>query len=204
MSTKNILNSGAVAADYISTEHPCANVYVVGEAPLIAELDDRDVHVTDNPGETDIVLLSWDRSFEYDDLVDILDASTDSDITIYATNPDRTCPVEDGVIPDCGAIIGAVEGMLGQEIDRVLGKPSPVTVDIALQRLDVDPEACLMVGDRLGTDIAMGKTAGLQTALVCSGVTDRDDVSDANVNPEYVLESLAEIDKVLSDGAPEV
>lgn len=196
---ERILNSAAVSADYIATTHPNASVYVLGEPSLVAELEDAGVTVTSNPAEIDIVLASMDRSFDYENLVDVLEGDAHGEPILYATNPDRTCPVEDGEIPDCGAVIGAIEGMLGRTFDRVLGKPSNVIIDVALDRVGVDPEECLMIGDRLETDIRMGEGTGLRTALVCSGVTDRSELNDADATPDYVLDSLAEIGEILED-----
>lgn len=196
---ERLLNSAAVSADYIATTHPNASVYVLGEPSLVAELEDAGVTVTSNPAEIDVVLASMDRSFDYENLVDVLEVDARGEPILYATNPDRTCPVEDGEIPDCGAVIGAIEGLLGRTFDRVLGKPSNVIIDVALERVGVDPEECLMIGDRLETDIRMGEGTGLRTALVCSGVTDRSELNDADAKPDYVLDSLGEIGEILED-----
>jgi arabinose operon protein AraL len=193
-----ILNSAAIAADYLAAHHSDANVYVVGESSLRAELLDAGLSVVSGPANTDVVLASLDRSFGYDTLQDVLDADRDGETLLFATNPDRTCPVEGGEIPDCGAIIGAIEGLLGRDIDRVLGKPSQVTIDVALGRLGVAPDECVMIGDRLETDVRMGELAGMETALVLSGVTDRADLAAADVEPDHVLDSLADAREILA------
>ncbi|WP_083866588.1 HAD-IIA family hydrolase [Natronococcus occultus] len=119
------------------------------------------------------------------------------DPQFYATNPDRTCPTDTGEIPDTAATVGAIEGATGREFDAVLGKPSPLAVEVAVRRLETKPERCLIVGDRLETDVEMGHTAGMTTALVLSGVTDRTAVSTAPIEPDSVLESLRDIDSIL-------
>ena len=194
---ERILNSAAISADYLAAHHPDAGVYVVGEASLRAELRDAGLSVVSDPAATDVVLASLDRSFDYDTLQDVLDADRGGETLLFATNPDRTCPVERGEIPDCGAVIGAIEGLLGRDLDRVLGKPSQETIDVALSRLGVAPDECVMIGDRLETDVRMGELAGMETALVLSGVTDRADLAAADVEPDHVLDSLADAREIL-------
>ncbi|MFC7232124.1 HAD-IIA family hydrolase [Saliphagus sp. GCM10025308] len=174
---------------------PGEPTFVVGEDPLVAELEAAGVPVTADPAEATVVLASMDRAFSYDDLRDAL-VAFENDPAFYATNPDRTCPVEGGEIPDAAAMIGAIEGLTGRELDRVLGKPSSIAVAIAADRLGVDPERCLVVGDRLETDVVMGQQAGMTSVLVLSGVTDREDLEQSSIEPAYVLESLGEIETV--------
>ncbi|MWV64083.1 HAD-IIA family hydrolase [Halorubrum sp. JWXQ-INN 858] len=195
----SVRNSAAIAAAFLADRHPDAGVYVIGEPALVAELRAAGLDVVTRPEDTDVVLASMDLEFGQDALQDVLDADRQGEIAIYATNPDRTCPVEDGEIPDCGAVIGAIEGLLGREIDGVLGKPSRVTIDVALDRLGMEPDECVMIGDRLGTDIRMGKRAGMRTALVLTGVTDRAAVEAHDVEPDHVLDSLADAGQLVDD-----
>lgn len=188
-----VYNSAGISAEYLATAHPGAGVYVIGERALRRELRAAGLEIVDRPEETDVVLASMDFDFDYDTLQDVLDADRLGTPRLYATNPDRTCPVAGGEIPDCGAIIGAIEGLLGRGIDRVLGKPSQVTIDVALARLDLDPDQCVMIGDRLETDILMGERAGMRTVLVLSGVTDRATLADSDVRPDHVIDSLADV-----------
>src|SRR5262249_56309175 len=87
-----------------------------------------------------------------------------------------TCPVAGGELPDCAAVIGAIEGCTGHAVESIVGKPSLLMLEVALDRLGLAPSECLMVGDRLETDIVMGVRAGLRTALVLTGVTRRADL----------------------------
>ena len=196
VASEDVVHSAGIAAEYLAVEHPGEAVFVVGEEPLREELREARVRIATDPSEAGIVLASMDRSFSYDDLRDVLEAF-ESDPLFYATNPDRTCPVEDGEIPDAGAVIGAIEGLTGRSLDSVLGKPSPIALGVAAGRLGIAPENCLVVGDRLETDIRMATSAGMTSVLVLTGVTDRADVSRGSIEPDYVLDSLAEIDTVL-------
>ena len=111
----------------------------------------------------------------------------------FATNADRTCPIEGGDIPDAAAVIGALEGCSGRKVELVAGKPSAMIVDMVLKALDLNANDCLMIGDRLETDILMGNQAGMSTALVLTGVTQRDDLAHSSVSPKFVLNSISEI-----------
>ncbi|AXR76709.1 HAD-IIA family hydrolase [Natrarchaeobaculum sulfurireducens] len=193
---EDVVNSASIAADFLARHHGSDPVYVVGEEPLVTELEQADVDVTGRPSAARVVLVSMDRSFAYDTLCDVLEAF-EHEPALYATNPDRTCPVADGEIPDAGAVIGAVEGLTGHELDRVLGKPSKTALETATDRLDVRPDRCLMIGDRLETDVRMGHRAGMTTVLVESGVTDRPTLEKSTVRPDYVVDSLGTIDAVL-------
>ncbi|WP_144902648.1 HAD-IIA family hydrolase [Halobellus captivus] len=193
-SVDDVINSGWVTAQYVRDHYPDAEAYVVGESPLVEEFRDAGVTTTDAPG--DLLVASMDRQFDYEKL-DVAMRTLDGGAPFLATNPDRTCPTENGEIPDAAGMIGAIEGVTGRTVDEILGKPSPRMVETALDVVGVEPEACLMVGDRIETDIRMGERAGMTTVLVLSGVTDRETIEEVDVEPDYVLESIADIDDVL-------
>jgi ribonucleotide monophosphatase NagD (HAD superfamily) len=104
--------------------------------------------------------------------------------------------VEGGEIPDAGAVIGALEGCSKREVELVVGKPSPLIVEVAIEQLGRRADECLMVGDRVETDILMGQRAGMTTALVLTGVTRREDLAGAPVRPDHVLGSITEVPKL--------
>lgn len=204
VSIDRIVTSATVTATYLREHHLGETAFLVGEEPLARELSEAGVSVGP-PAEASIVVASMDRSFDYDTLTDAMVALDGAD-AFYATNPDRTCPVAGGEIPDAAGMIGAIEGVTDRELDRVLGKPSSVAVSTATDALGVAPERCLMVGDRLETDVLMGERAGMRTALVLSGVTDAEDVrenstaadrTDETPSPDHVLDSLADVISVL-------
>lgn len=193
----DVINSSSITATYLANHHSADPVFVVGEAPLRDKLREQGLTLTDDPDESRVLLASMDRDFDYDTLTTALHAM-DAETTFLATNPDRTCPTDNGEIPDCGGMVGAIEGVTGREPERVLGKPSQTAVDAALETLGVEADRCLMVGDRLETDILMGERAGMTTVLVLSGVTDRETLDSSSVQPDYVIDSIADIETVLS------
>ena len=193
----DVVTSATVTADYLAKCHPDSVSYVVGEEPLRDELRAADLAVTDDPETASVVIASMDRQFNYPTLADTL-AAIDEETLFIATNPDRTCPVSSGEIPDAAGMIGAIEGVTGRQLDRLMGKPSETILDVATSRLDVDPADCLVIGDRLETDIEMGNRAGMTTVLVLTGVTDRTEVENSTVQPDHVIDSLGDIGEVVS------
>ncbi len=191
-----ILTSATITAEFLAEGHPTDRTFVIGEQPLVDELLAAGALVTEDPSRADIVLVSMDRTFAYADLEAALEAF-ENDPWFYATNPDRTCPVTDGEIPDAAAMIGAVEGVTGRSLDRVLGKPAPTAVDMAATRLDVPADRCLVIGDRVETDVKMGQDAGMETALVLSGVTERAAVERASEAPTFVLDTLGDVTELI-------
>lgn len=188
----NILSPTLMTINYLQEHHREARLYVIGEQLIKDELMSAGLTMAHSPEETDVVIISWDRNFHYDHLNFAYQAIKNGAITI-ATNPDRTCPVEYGEVPDCGGMIGAIEGATGKKIDLVIGKPSPYTAKMALKVLNLNKTQCLMVGDRLETDILMGKQAGVHTALVLTGVTRLTDIKRVSYEPDYVLKSVSDL-----------
>ncbi|MEK3779108.1 MULTISPECIES: HAD-IIA family hydrolase [unclassified Paenibacillus] len=188
----NILNPALVTIHYLHKHHPGAKVYVIGEPILKQELLDNGITFASAPEETDVVVVSWDRDFHYKHL-DFAYQSIKRGAAVIATHPDRTCPMPGGDIPDCGGMIGAIEGTTGMKITTVMGKPSVLTALTALDILGVKAEECLMTGDRLETDIRMGNQAGMSTALVLTGVSTSEDLKDSDVKPTYILDSVHDI-----------
>ncbi|PCR90779.1 HAD-IIA family hydrolase [Natrinema ejinorense] len=191
-----VLTSATVSAAYLATTHPGEAVYLVGEERLETILDDAAVELTADPDAAEVVLGSFDSEFSFGTLWESLRA-LEGEVAFYGTDPDVTIPVDGGEIPGSGAILAAMEAVAGREADAILGKPSSIAATAAMDRLDADPSNTLVVGDRLNTDIALGSNAGMDTALVLTGVTDRADLAAAEVEPDHVLDSLAAVETVL-------
>lgn len=193
---ERVLTSATVSAEYLAATHPDERVYLTGSDRLGTLLADAAIDLTDDPEAADVVVGSFDESFSFATLSEALRA-LDGDVAFYGTDPDTTIPVENGSIPGSGAILAAMEAVAGRAPDAILGKPSAIAAEAAMSRLDTDPAETLVVGDRLNTDIALGKQAGMATAVVLTGVTDRAAIEASPVDPDHVLESLAEIETLL-------
>lgn len=191
----DVITSGWVTARYLREHHPSRRAFVIGEEMLFRELEASGIETTaDSPGE--MLVVSMDRTFTYDKL-DLAMRTLDRDVPFIATNSDRTCPTAEGEIPDTAGMIGAVAGVTQRQPDAILGKPSATMLDTIRDAWDVDPTRCVMVGDRPETDIEMGERAGMTTALVLSGVTDRSEVAGLDVEPDCVIDSVGELPAIL-------
>lgn len=195
---EEVLTSGVVTVDYLRAVHPSATLFLVGEPGFRAQLREAGFEVHADPDRADVVVASYDRGFDYEKLVAAMGALADGDVRFVGTDPDRVIPAADGgLVPGSGAIVRAIAA--DREPDRVLGKPDPATADAVLERLGVDPGACLLVGDRLDTDVALGERVGMTTVLVLTGVSTRSDVRESGFEPDHVVESLAGIEAILED-----
>jgi 4-nitrophenyl phosphatase len=193
-------SAGVVTTEYLVENHSTDEIFLIGHDGLHDQFLDANLPVTDEPKAADVVVASWTPEFDFADMHDALDAS-DGEITFLGTDPDRTFPLQkDSLVPGSGAIIGSVAAAMGTEPEKILGKPSDAALQAALDRLQVDPAECLIVGDRLDTDLRMGANAGMTTVLVLTGVSDRSDIADSDVDPDYVIENLGEIETVLDQG----
>jgi len=191
---EDVINSSFVSALYFKKEMPGAKFYVMGEEPLLQELRQVGLEMSKTPSNTDVVLISLDRSLSYEKLHFAYHAAK-AGAKIWATNPDLVCPMPGDEIIDAGATIAALEALLRRPIDGIIGKPSPIMIDTVLRHLQLPSSECLMVGDRLETDIAMGKAGGMSTALVLTGVTRFEDMDRLGIVPDYVFDR---VDGVLS------
>ena len=191
-------SSGVVTREYLDGTHAGDDVFVIGSDPLRSMVEGTAARLVEDPAETDVLLASWTDGFHYRDMVDALRA-VDEGTAFLGTDPDRTFPGEDGdPVPGSGAVINAVAGVIEREPDRILGKPSEIAVQAALERLDCPPSECLVVGDRLETDIAMGERNGMTTVLVRTGVSNERALERSAVTPDHVIDSLADIEGVLA------
>ncbi len=187
-----VVNSSLVLARHLATLDPGAPVFVIGEPPLIAELTAHGFEVR-HDYHVRWVVIAFDRTFDYGKLDTALQAVRRSNARLIATNPDRTCPTEHGEIPDCAGMIAAVEAVTDRRVEAIVGKPSPIMLEVALAGLGVTAGETVMVGDRIETDIVMGKRLGLTTVLVLTGITAADDPRIAEVAPDLVLPSIREL-----------
>lgn len=195
---EDVITSGVVLARKLGRDHPGSRVYVLGEVPLIVELRDAGLEVVEDPAalgwQVDFVVVAFDRTLTWEKLNNAHQALRRG-AHFIATNPDPTCPTEEGDVPDAGATISALEACSGKRLEWVAGKPSPLIVEAALARLGTAPSQTVLVGDRLETDILMARRAGLTSVLVLTGVTDAQSVARApeHLRPDFVVESLARL-----------
>ena len=191
-SAQDVINSTQALMHYLREHHPGAGLWVIGEGALLDELRGEGFRLVTRLEEIEVVVAAFDRTLDYAKL-NMAHQALMRGARFLATNADRTCPIDGGEIPDCAGVIAFLEATTGRRVEMVAGKPSRHILEAAVARLGVPMARCLMVGDRLATDIAMGQRAGIDTALVLTGVTTRAMLGESDVQPTYVLESVAEL-----------
>ncbi|AUX08564.1 4-nitrophenyl phosphatase [Halalkaliarchaeum desulfuricum] len=194
---EHVVTAGTVSTNYLENHHPDESIYLVGAPGLARQFRDVGLSLVSDPDAADVVVVSLDKEFDYEELCAVQWALEDDDVPFYGTDPDVVIPAEKRNIPGSGALINVVVDVTGRQPDVVFGKPNEPTRRAIFERFDYDPAACFVVGDRLDTDIALGNEAGMTTVLVRSGITDEETLANAEIQPDYVLDSLAQIDRVL-------
>lgn len=195
-SPEEVVNSPLVLIQYLQRHSPGATVFAISDPPLLEQLS-TDFRLSEDPDEIDVVVASCDRTFDFNKL-NIAFQALQRGARFLATNTDATCPVPGGELPDAGSVIAALEACSKRKLEVVLGKPSHLMAEAALERLGRPASDCLVIGDSLEADILMGHRANMTTALVLTGVSRREDLLHAPVHPDYVLASIAEVPQLFS------
>jgi arabinose operon protein AraL len=200
---QDVITSGYVLGRTLAATQPDLALYVVGEENLkkellshnlniLAELIDQDEKEVIDASAIDAVIVAFDRTLDYRKINTAYQAIINGS-RFYATNSDKTCPMPGGGIPDAGGTIALLEHLSNRKVELIAGKPSEVMMQTAIQYLELSPEKCLLVGDRLETDIRMGKQAGMYAAVVLSGASSREQAMQAVPAPDHIFEHIGEI-----------
>ena len=192
---KDILTSNQVIINYIKNNHYNNKIYLLGTNYLKEDFKNEGIKlVEENP---DLVVVGFDTTLEYDGVAKACHYIRNG-ISFYAVNPDFNCPLETGFIPDCGSICAMITASTGVK-PVVFGKPSDYTLQYILKHTNLLEDDLAYIGDRLYTDIAMGKGNKLNTILVLSGETKKEDLTCSNVQPDLIFNSLKEIQLFLEE-----
>ena len=193
----DIANTVVTTVRWLMDHRPGAVVFPIAEEPLCRALAAAGIEMSEDPSRIDVVISSYDRKFDYRKLQIAFDAIWfHRRAELIETNPDRYCPFPGGRgEPDCAAITAAIEACTGTKKVASLGKPDPVMVEEALRGLDVTPADCLMIGDRLMTDVAMAADAGMASCLVLTGdsTLEESEALPAHRRPTYVVDRVDEL-----------
>lgn len=195
--TSEIVNTVVTMTQWLLQNHPDATVFPISEEPLKDALREAGIRMSEDPEEIDIVIASYDRTFEYRKLQIAFDAIWfHRRARLVTTNPDRYCPFPGGRgEPDAAAIVGAIEACTGAECEVNVGKPDPIMLETIMNVVGLDAKECVMTGDRLYTEIRMAKGAGMPSAVVLSGETTAEDLAaetEENL-PDYTLERIDQL-----------
>jgi HAD superfamily hydrolase (TIGR01457 family) len=192
---EKIFTSGEATTIYLQAQRPNARIYLVGTPALEQEFIDQGFVLT--PDKPDYAVLGFDTTLTYAKLWKLCDLLT-TKIPYIATHPDINCPTEAGYMPDIGSFIELVAASTGRRPDVIIGKPNLPLVAALAAKLGLPVHELCMVGDRLYTDIALGKT-GCATVLVLSGESRLEDISGSPFQPDVIAANLADLcEKLIS------
>ena len=186
----NFITAAIATAQFLNAQRPHATAYVVGGNGLAAELYKVGYSITDSNPE--YVVVGKTAAFSFATLREAAQL-IDAGAKFIGTNPDMIDPVEGGTEPAAGVLLAAIEAATGKK-PYIVGKPNSLMMIYARQMLGAHAEDCVMIGDRMDTDIVGGLEAGMRTALVLSGVSDRGTIEQFPYRPDFVFDNVGAID----------
>lgn len=190
---EDFMTSSQATAFYLKQNHPGKTLYVCGTRSLIKELEGEGFTVTTDLDKVECIVMGFDTELTFQKLHDVSYLLlTRPELPYIATNPDLVCPTEFGSVPDCGSVCIGIKNATGKD-PIVIGKPSPLMPQLAMEKLGYAKEQTAVVGDRIYTDIRSGLNAGVTGILVLSGESTLQTLAESDVKPHLVLESAAEI-----------
>lgn len=190
-----IITSGQATIYYLQQHFPGRKVFLLGNPLLQEEFVQAGIILEEeNP---DVVVTAFDTSLDYQKMCRVCD-HVRAGLPYIATHPDYNCPTEHGFIPDAGAIHAFIHASAFRYPDRIIGKPNGdiieyLTKRVSERRPEIARDQIAMVGDRLYTDIAAGRNNGLRSVLVLSGEAALSDVSESDVVPHLIFESVKDM-----------
>ena len=190
---EQILTAGAATARYLAGElHQGARLYLIGEAALQSVLRQAGFILLEDASQpADAVVVGGDSALTYEKLK-YAALLLQRGARFVGTNPDLLCPTEEGLVPEAGTTLAALEAATGTS-PVVIGKPSRYLFDMAVENMGSERATTAVLGDRLETDILGGQQAGLRTILVCTGVDDGSTITQKGIEPDLVASGLEEL-----------
>jgi NagD protein len=187
---QRIFTSSMATARFLQSQKPNGTAYVIGESGLTEAVHSVGYVITDH--DPDYVVLGETHSYNLSQITKAIRLVA-AGARFIATNPDANGPSETGLVPACGAMAALIETASGRS-PFFVGKPNPLMMRNALNYLGVHSETTIMVGDRMDTDMIAGVESGMDTILVLSGVTRREDVGRYPYQPTRIVDSVADIE----------
>ena len=186
---EKILTSGEATCIYLKKNFSGKKIFLAGNPALEAEFRHYGICLTQDDPE--VVVLGFDTTLTYARIWKVCDLVR-AGLPYIATHPDFNCPTGQGVMPDIGAMIAFVAAGTGRQPDVVIGKPNIPMIDAILEKVAIPLDKIAMVGDRLYTDVAMGKK-GIMTILVLSGETSFEEAQKSDFQADLIVKDLAEL-----------
>ena len=189
VSEDHFYTSALATASFLKSQCPGGSVYVIGEPGLTYALYEAGFNMNDV--SPDYVVFGETRSLNYEKIERAVKL-VQNGAKLIGTNPDLTAPAENGIIPACRALISPIAMTTGVE-PYFVGKPNPLMMRHALKKLGTNREETAIIGDRMDTDMIAGIESELDTVLVLSGVSTRENIQRFPYCPKYILRDVGEI-----------
>ena len=190
---EDFITSSQATAYYLKKYHPGKTLYVCGTKSLIAELESEGFRTTTDLDKVECVVMGFDTELTFQKLEDVSKLLlTRKELPYIATNPDLVCPTEYGSVPDCGSVCEMIYTATGRR-PVVIGKPSSLMPELAMEHTGYKKEETAVVGDRIYTDVKSGLNAGITGILVLSGETTPEILAASQDKPHLVLQDCSDI-----------
>ena len=190
--------SALATAEFLRSQRPDGTAYVVGEAGLTTAMHDVGFVMTSR--DPDYVVLGETRTYSFEAITKAI-RLIEGGARFIATNPDPSGPSHAGLMPATGSVAALISTATGRQ-PYFVGKPNPLMMRSALNRLEAHSESTVMIGDRMDTDIISGLEAGIRTILVTTGSTRPEHVERFPYKPTRVVDSIADLVELVSERAP--
>ncbi len=184
-----IWTSALATARFLESQRPEGSAFVIGEAGLTTALHEAGYTLTDR--SPDYVVLGETRTYSFERITKAIRLIAEGSRFI-ATNPDATGPSTEGPLPATGSVAALISRATGVE-PYFVGKPNPLMMRSALNAIDAHSETAAMIGDRMDTDIVSGLEAGMETILVLTGVTTREEAERHPYRASRIVDSVADL-----------
>ncbi|MGW3632941.1 HAD-IIA family hydrolase [Streptomyces sp. NPDC005122] len=186
---ENIWTSALATAKFLDAQRPGGTAYVIGEAGLTTALHDIGYVLTDH--EPDYVVLGETRTYSFEAMTQAV-RLIKGGARFIATNPDETGPSTEGPLPATGAVAALITKATGKQ-PYFSGKPNPLMMRTGLNAIGAHSETSAMIGDRMDTDVLAGLEAGMETYLVLTGLTTREEIEKYPFRPSRIVDSIADL-----------
>lgn len=202
---KDLVLATVVAAEHIRRESPASKVYVVGDDGLRETMEENELATTEKPMQAGYVVVGnpFKRDGKLRDgndgrITGAVRSILENDARFVAVNVDTIFPTEEGPVPATGAIVKAIAHATGRAPDLVAGKPRKHIVSLALDRLDLEADQCVLIGDSK-VDMKVAHRSGLQSVFVKTGATEIHELEEGDLTPDFVLDSIKDILRVKTE-----
>ena len=191
VSADHFYTSAMATAEFLKSQSHGCTAYVIGEAALSKALYDQEIYMNDvNP---DYVVIGETRTYSFEKIEKAI-SLVNNGAKLIGTNPDTVGVTEKGIMPATGSLVAPIEIATGKKAYFV-GKPNPLMLRHGLRKLGCHSEDIAFIGDRMDTDIIAGIESNVDTILVLTGVTAKEDIGNFPYRPKYVLDSIGDIIK---------